>query len=158
MLQHKPVVQKKRWNRSGVSLLCNTALDVKGVATHVLSICACVDLCLFSSPCDLFADRPQCSPLCRGFHANAAGGKTKDEDSLGQWDRSLGLLLLLTSVYWECQTSSHHQHQTSCSRCVINELITGCYLTLFNSVLLWGGIIKVIHFWGAFSLYRTAYI
>lgn len=90
-----------RRNRSGVSVLCNRALDVKGVATHVLSICVHVQgLCLFPTPCDLFADRPQCSPLCRGFYANAAGGKTKDEDSLGQRAHRFGLLLFLTSMFW----------------------------------------------------------
>lgn len=93
------------WNRSGVSLLCNTTLDAKGVATYVLSMCVCVGLCLFSSPCDPFADRPQCSPLCRGFHANAASGKTKDEDSLGldQRDHCFSLLLLLSSMFWKWQ-------------------------------------------------------
>lgn len=47
-------------------------------------VCVCVPalfffLSLSLSLCDLFANRPQCSPLRRGFHANAAGGKTKDE-------------------------------------------------------------------------------
>lgn len=51
----------------------------QGVATHFLSIC----MCSFPLLYDLFADRPQCSPLCRGFHANADGGKTKDEEQLG---------------------------------------------------------------------------
>lgn len=48
--------------------------------------------CFFpcSAPCDLFANRPQCSPLRRGFHANAAGGETKSQEgSVGQRDRSL---------------------------------------------------------------------
>lgn len=84
----------------GVFFLFNTALDVTGVATHVWSICACVGPCLFSPPCDLFADRPTCSPFCQGFHANAASGKTKDEDSFGEWDHSFSLLHLLTPMVW----------------------------------------------------------
>lgn len=44
---------------------------------------------LCSAPCDLFANRPQCSPLRRGFHANAAGGGRKSrEGSVGQRDPS----------------------------------------------------------------------
>lgn len=65
----------------------------QGVATHILSICTCyAGPCLFSPPYDLFADRPQCSPLCGGFHANAAGGKTKDEEQLGPHENTPSVL------------------------------------------------------------------
>lgn len=78
------------WNKRGGSGRGHTSFKVF----------VCVGLCLFSSPCDPFADRPQCSPLWRGYHANAASGETKNEDSLGfdQRHHCFSLVLVLLSA------------------------------------------------------------
>lgn len=86
------------WNESEGSGCWDHELDAKqrqavggcggdggGVSSPHRRIClpVYVGLCSLSAACDPFADRPQRSLLCRGFHANAASGKTKDEDALG---------------------------------------------------------------------------